>query len=207
MCFGFLTIVLIEWSRVIEWKNTFFIKFAFVSHLSWINWEHSIALSQRSRSRQRWCQGSNSLVCCNGQSALGSRQSIARSRGRSQWQLEKYVHSTCGDGAARLLRRASPALPIRRRYRRCLQVWSGLNYPKVDLEIYFWIPMLFLRLMTGLPGFPITITATYHHLKCFACLLLHGAKPDLSELLEQNLDLPPYVITQCSVPHAIIKYR
>ena len=61
------------------------------------------------------------------------------------------------------------------------------------------------RLMTGLPGFPITITATYHHLKCFACLLLHGAKPDLTDL--EHLDLPPYVTTQCSVPHAIIKYR
>ena len=61
------------------------------------------------------------------------------------------------------------------------------------------------RLMTGLPGFPITITATYHHLKCFACLLLHGAKPDLNDL--EKLGLPPYVQTQCSVPHAIIKYR
>ena len=62
------------------------------------------------------------------------------------------------------------------------------------------------RLMTGLPGFPITITATYQHLKCFACLLVHGAKPDLGALSE-TLDLPSYVTTQCSVPHAIIKYR
>lgn len=61
------------------------------------------------------------------------------------------------------------------------------------------------RLMTGLPGFPITITATYHHLKCFACLLVHGAKPDLGDL--EHLELPAYVTTQCSVPHAIIKYR
>ena len=61
------------------------------------------------------------------------------------------------------------------------------------------------RLMTGLPGFPITITATYHHLKCFACLLLHGAKPDLNDL--EKIGLPPYVQAQCSVPHAIIKYR
>jgi hypothetical protein len=50
-----------------------------------------------------------------------------------------------------------------------------------------------------------TCTATYHHLKCFACLLLHGAKPDLNDL--EKLGLPPYVQTQCSVPHAIIKYR
>ena len=61
------------------------------------------------------------------------------------------------------------------------------------------------RLMTGLPGFPITITATYHHLKCFASLLVHGAKPDLRDLA--YLNLPSYVTTQCSVPHAIIKYR
>ena len=61
------------------------------------------------------------------------------------------------------------------------------------------------RLMTGLPGFPIQITATYHHLNCFACLLVHGAKPDLTHL--SHLELPAYVTSQCSVPHAIIKYR
>ena len=52
---------------------------------------------------------------------------------------------------------------------------------------------------------PIPSCATYHHLECFAALLLYGAKPGLSEL---EFDaLPSTVITQCSVPHALIKYR
>eukprot|EP00095_Tigriopus_kingsejongensis_P009856 maker-scaffold853_size88743-snap-gene-0.11 protein:Tk09856 transcript:maker-scaffold853_size88743-snap-gene-0.11-mRNA-1 annotation:"ankyrin repeat containing protein" len=61
------------------------------------------------------------------------------------------------------------------------------------------------RLMTEMPGLPIAIAATYHHLKCFATLLLYGAKPGLKHVTD--LDLPLNVITQCSVPHAIIKYR
>merc|ERR1719510_56072 len=63
----------------------------------------------------------------------------------------------------------------------------------------------FTRILSGLPGFPITITATYHHIKCFATLLLHGACPDLRRL--EKLGLPLNVISQYSVPHAIIKYR
>merc|ERR1719510_768068 len=63
----------------------------------------------------------------------------------------------------------------------------------------------FTRILSGLPGFPITITATYHHIKCFATLLLHGAYPDLNGL--DNLELPANVRSQYSVPHAIIKYR
>lgn len=61
------------------------------------------------------------------------------------------------------------------------------------------------RLMTGMPGLPITIAATYHHLKCFAALLVYGAEPGLTQDLIEKL--PTYVTTQCSVPHAIIKYR
>ena len=62
-----------------------------------------------------------------------------------------------------------------------------------------------LRLLSGMPGLPITSCATYHHLKCFALLLLHGAAPDLSRY--KHLDIPPFVYSQCSVAHAIIKYR
>ena len=60
-----------------------------------------------------------------------------------------------------------------------------------------------------MPGLPLAIAATYHHLKCFATLLLHGAKPGLKNayLLEDSCQLPSYVATQCSVPHAMIKYR
>ena len=42
-------------------------------------------------------------------------------------------------------------------------------------------------------------------LRCFALLLLHGAAPDLSRY--RGMDIPPYVYSQCSVAHAIIKYR
>ena len=64
------------------------------------------------------------------------------------------------------------------------------------------------RLTIGLPGLSIAIAATYHHLKCFATLLLYGAKPGLGiNEYEQLVDLPAYSVTQCSVPHAIIKYR
>ncbi|XP_059083766.1 ankyrin repeat and SOCS box protein 12-like isoform X3 [Tigriopus californicus] len=61
------------------------------------------------------------------------------------------------------------------------------------------------RLMTGMPGLPVAIAATYHHLKCFATLLLFGAKPGLN--LVEDLHLPLQVTTQCSVPHAIIRHR
>ena len=61
------------------------------------------------------------------------------------------------------------------------------------------------RLMSGMPALPLAIAATYHHLECFAALLLYGAKPGLSELEFDSL--PSSVITQCSVPHALIKYR
>ena len=61
------------------------------------------------------------------------------------------------------------------------------------------------RLSSGMPALPLAIAATYHHLECFAALLLYGAKPGLSELEFDSL--PSSVITQCSVPHAIIKYR
>ena len=59
--------------------------------------------------------------------------------------------------------------------------------------------------MSGMPGLAIAIAATYHHLRCFAALLLYGARPGLADL--GRLGLPAYVVTQCSVPHAIIKYR
>jgi hypothetical protein len=62
------------------------------------------------------------------------------------------------------------------------------------------------RLMTGMPGLPLAIAATYHHFKCFAALLIYGAKPGLADMAD-HLNLPSYVTTQCSVPHAIIKYR
>jgi len=62
-----------------------------------------------------------------------------------------------------------------------------------------------LRLLAGLPGRPITSTVTYHHLECFALLLLVGAQPDLSNY--RYLGLPHSVHAQSSVPHAIIKYR
>ncbi len=61
------------------------------------------------------------------------------------------------------------------------------------------------RLMSGMPALPLAIAATYHHLECFAALLLYGAKPGLPELEFDSL--PSSVITQCSVPHALIKYR
>ena len=61
------------------------------------------------------------------------------------------------------------------------------------------------RLSSGMPALPLAIAATYHHLECFAALLLYGAKPGLSELEFDSL--PSSVITQCSVPHAIMKYR
>ena len=41
--------------------------------------------------------------------------------------------------------------------------------------------------------------------QCFAALLLHGALPDLSCL--HKLGLSQSIISQYSVPHAIIKYR
>ena len=56
-----------------------------------------------------------------------------------------------------------------------------------------------------MPALPLAIAATYHHLECFAALLLYGAKPGLSEIEFDSL--PSTVITQCSVPHALIKYR
>jgi len=62
-----------------------------------------------------------------------------------------------------------------------------------------------MRILSGMPGLPITSCATYHHLRCFALLLLHGAAPDLSRY--RGMDIPPYVYSQCSVAHAIIKYR
>ncbi len=61
------------------------------------------------------------------------------------------------------------------------------------------------RLMSGMPGLAVAIAATYHHLRCFAALLLYGARPGLADLA--RMGLPEYVVTQCSVPHAIIKYR
>ena len=64
------------------------------------------------------------------------------------------------------------------------------------------------RLATGLPGLPVAIAATYHHLKCFATLLLFGAKPGLAtHEYKQLTNLPAYSSTQFSVPHAMIKYR
>ena len=62
-----------------------------------------------------------------------------------------------------------------------------------------------LRLMSNLPGFPLTVTCTYHHLECFATLLVYGAKPDLSHLI--HIKLHPDARINCSVPHTIIKYR
>ena len=100
-----------------------------------------------------------------------------------------------------------------------------------------------MRILSGMPGLPITSCATYHHLRkdfklsdsnnlfsfiiqleyriiymttftslqlksslrCFVLLLLHGAVPDLSRY--RGMDIPPYVYSQCSVAHAIIKYR
>jgi len=61
------------------------------------------------------------------------------------------------------------------------------------------------RLSTGMPGLPVAIAATYRHLDCFAALLLFGAKPGLSQL--EELGLAAHVSLQCSVPHAIIKYK
>lgn len=61
-----------------------------------------------------------------------------------------------------------------------------------------------LRLMSGLPGFPLTVSATYHHLEVFATLLVHGAKPDLESF--RDLDLDPELFQKCSVPHTIIRY-
>ncbi len=64
------------------------------------------------------------------------------------------------------------------------------------------------RLSTGLPGLSIAIAATYQHLECFAALLLFGAKPGLGiSDYSKLVDLPSYSVTQCSVPHAIVKYR
>lgn len=62
-----------------------------------------------------------------------------------------------------------------------------------------------LRILSGMPGLPITSCATYHHLKCFTLLLLHGASPDLS--CYKHLQIPDYISTQFSVAHAIIKYK
>ena len=63
--------------------------------------------------------------------------------------------------------------------------------------------------MTGMPGLPITVSATYHHLKCFLALLMYGASPDLG--IYKHLGLPDTVYNTAahavSVPHAIIRYR
>ena len=61
------------------------------------------------------------------------------------------------------------------------------------------------RLLSGMPGLPLAIAAAYHHLGCFALLLLHGAAPGLGGM--DMAGVPEYVNSQCSVPHAIIKYR
>ena len=79
-------------------------------------------------------------------------------------------------------------------------------YPGVKLLTQFGADTEdIMRILSGMPGLPITSCATYHHLKCFALLLLHGAAPDLSSY--KVLDIPAYVYSQCSVVHAIIKYR
>ena len=79
-------------------------------------------------------------------------------------------------------------------------------YPGVKLLTQFGADTEdIMRILSGMPGLPITSCATYHHLKCFALLLLHGAAPDLSSY--RVLDIPAYVYSQCSVVHAIIKYR
>jgi len=62
-----------------------------------------------------------------------------------------------------------------------------------------------LRLMSNLPGFPLTTTCTYQHLECFATLLVMGAKPDLSHL--SHFQLHPDAKVNCSVPHTVIKYK
>ena len=62
-----------------------------------------------------------------------------------------------------------------------------------------------MRILSGMPGLPINSCATYHHLKCFALLLLHGAAPDLSRY--RHMDIPQYIYSQSPVAHAIIKYR
>jgi len=62
-----------------------------------------------------------------------------------------------------------------------------------------------MRILSGMPGLPITSCATYHHLKCFTLLLLHGASPDLTSY--KHLQIPDYISTQFSVVHSIIKYK
>jgi len=62
-----------------------------------------------------------------------------------------------------------------------------------------------MRILSGFPGLPITSCATYHHLKCFTLLLLHGAAPDLTRF--KHLQIPDSIATQFSVLHAIIKYK
>jgi len=62
-----------------------------------------------------------------------------------------------------------------------------------------------MRILSGFPGLPITSCATYHHLKCFTLLLLHGASPDLSKY--KHLQIPESISTQFSVLHSIIKYK
>ncbi|XP_023341380.1 ankyrin repeat and SOCS box protein 1 isoform X1 [Eurytemora carolleeae] len=61
------------------------------------------------------------------------------------------------------------------------------------------------RIMSGMPGLPLTTCATYHHLRSFVILLLNGAAPDLKTY--RNLDLRDFVNSQCSVPHTVIKYK
>jgi len=62
-----------------------------------------------------------------------------------------------------------------------------------------------LRILSGMPGLPLTTCATYHHLRSFVTLLLNGAAPDLTNFRELNLQ--DFVNSQCSVPHTIIKYK
>eukprot|EP00088_Acartia_fossae_P035489 TRINITY_DN36579_c0_g1_i3.p1 TRINITY_DN36579_c0_g1~~TRINITY_DN36579_c0_g1_i3.p1 ORF type:complete len:210 (+),score=17.63 TRINITY_DN36579_c0_g1_i3:439-1068(+) len=61
-----------------------------------------------------------------------------------------------------------------------------------------------LRLLSDMPGLPITTCVTYHHLRSFVTLLLNGALPDLTN---SNITLEDYANSQCSVPHTIIKYK
>ena len=60
------------------------------------------------------------------------------------------------------------------------------------------------RLVSNMPGFPLSVTCTYHHLDCFATLLVCGAKPDLDHL--SHLPLHPDAKVNCSIPHIIMKY-
>ena len=79
-------------------------------------------------------------------------------------------------------------------------------YPGVKLLCEFGVDTEdIMRILSGMPGLPITSCATYHHLQCFVFLLLTGAYPDLSRY--ENLDIPEYVYSQCGMTHTIIKYR